>query len=158
MAMLAGIHAATSVGRDQEAKNILMALKEMAGAVGPPVVSGYNIIMKAYAATGDFEGARKLFATMKSRGVTPDAVTYNTLLASFVQAGELIRARAVLEKMKRDGVRPDEYSYTTYALGLGQQGQLQEMGDVCREMTVAGVPPNTVSSGPFYACNEPGNA
>lgn len=144
--LVAGIHAAISVGRAQEAENILAALKETAGAVGRPVVSGYNIIMKSYASTGNYEAARKLFATMKSRGLNPDAVTYNTLLTSFVQAGELVRARAVLEKMKREGVQPDEWSYTTYAMGLGQQGQLQEMQEVWQDMQAAGIQPNMVSS------------
>lgn len=147
-ACCAGIHAAVSVGRAQEAENILAALKDTAGAVGRPVVSGYNIIMKAYAIDGNFEAARKLFATMKQRGLSPDAVTYNTLQTSFVKAGEVVRARAVLEKMKREGVAPDEWSYTIYALGLGQQGQLQEVGEVWQEMQDAGVTPNTVSRPP----------
>jgi pentatricopeptide repeat protein len=138
------MHACVCVGRLGEAEVLLEPLRERAGAVSRPVVSGHNLLMKAHAQAGNTDAARKLFAAMKARGVAPDAVTYNTLLAAFVAAGEVLRARAVLDKMAREGVAPDVWSYSTLLLGLGRAGQLGEAQQVLRDMAAAGLQPNEV--------------
>ncbi|WIA31294.1 hypothetical protein OEZ86_002196 [Tetradesmus obliquus] len=143
-ALLAGMHACVCVGRLQEAEALLEHLRSVAGAASRPVVSGHNLLMKAAAAAGNCDAARKQFAGMKARGLAPDAVSYNTLLAAFVAAGELLRARAVLDKMAREGVAPDVWSYTGLLLGLGRAGQLQEAQGVLGDMTGAGLRPTEV--------------
>ncbi|WIA11214.1 hypothetical protein OEZ85_011341 [Tetradesmus obliquus] len=139
-----GMHACVCVGRLQEAEALLEHLRSVAGAASRPVVSGHNLLMKAAAAAGNCDAARKQFAGMKARGLAPDAVSYNTLLAAFVAAGELLRARAVLDKMVREGVAPDVWSYTGLLLGLGRAGQLQEAQGVLGDMTGAGLRPTEV--------------
>ena len=142
----AGVHACVSVGKFRQAEALLEPLKAAAGAVGRPMVSAYNLILKGHVAADNLEAARRTFAAMTSRGLAADAVTYNTLISGFVRAGDMARAQSLLRSMQVEGVVPDGWTFTTLALGYGRQGQLQEMHDVVQQMQQAGVSANSVSS------------
>eukprot|EP00879_Flechtneria_rotunda_P020750 GHRR01021840.1.p1 GENE.GHRR01021840.1~~GHRR01021840.1.p1 ORF type:complete len:399 (+),score=130.46 GHRR01021840.1:1234-2430(+) len=144
-ALLAGVHACVCVNRLSEAETLLEPLKAVAGAVGRPMVSAYNLIMKGHLKAANTNAARKLFVAMKAKGLTPDAVTYNTLLATFVSAGEVLRAKAVMDKMKREAVQPDVWSYTALTVGLGQQMSIKEIQTLLGDMVAAGIEPTEVS-------------
>jgi pentatricopeptide repeat protein len=116
------MHACVCVGKTAEAMALLEPLRTAAGAVGRPVVSAHNLLMKPAAAAADPTTARKLFADMRRRGLAPDVVTYNTLLSAFVSAGEPLRARAVADKMSREGVPQDNITRSLLVTAAARQG------------------------------------
>lgn len=148
-AYLAGIHACVSSGRMAEGEALLPPLCAAAGAAGGPhVVASHNVLLHGAARAADAHSARRLFASMRARGVTPDRVTYNTLAAALVAAGEgPARARAVLEHAVQEGFPMSAWGFTVLLRAHATAGDLPAAKEVVREMRAARVAPTAVTYG-----------
>ncbi|TKY72264.1 Pentatricopeptide repeat-containing protein [Spatholobus suberectus] len=67
----------------------------------------YNVTLKAFRKSRDFEGAEKLFDEMLQRGVKPDNITFSTLINSARMSALPNKAVEWFEKMPSFGCKPD---------------------------------------------------
>lgn len=54
-----------------------------------PSIGTFNLLIEAYAAEGDIDGAQSTFESLKKEGIKPDATTWNALLKSHAHIGDL---------------------------------------------------------------------
>ncbi|KAH8047118.1 endonuclease [Aureococcus anophagefferens] len=79
-------------------------------AAEPDAIS-YNAAIAACERAGDCDGALRLFASLKRRGLRPTAVSYNAVVAACARGGRWAAALECLGRMPGDGVPPDSVVY-----------------------------------------------
>ncbi|CAJ1962690.1 unnamed protein product [Sphenostylis stenocarpa] len=67
----------------------------------------YNVTLKAFRKSRDFEGAEKLFDEMLQRGLKPDTITFSTLINSARMCALPNKAVEWFEKLPSFGCEPD---------------------------------------------------
>ncbi|KAH8055582.1 endonuclease [Aureococcus anophagefferens] len=77
---------------------------------GAPDAISYNAAIAACERAGDCDGALRLFASLKRRGLRPTAVSYNAAVAAAL-GGRWAAALECLGRMPGDGVPPDSVVY-----------------------------------------------
>ncbi|KAG0078182.1 hypothetical protein BGZ92_001591 [Podila epicladia] len=130
-----------------------------------PSSTTFNIMINSTKASGNLDGAMKLYERMESEGVAPDVWTYNTLLDILV--GKLVsrkgtearkggpnaqdphveeyipKIETLLQDMKSKGIKPNA---TTYGKLIHQYVILQNMEQaemLFHEMVKSGISPNS---------------
>ncbi|KAG2395616.1 hypothetical protein LR48_Vigan09g200500 [Vigna angularis] len=80
----------------------------------------FNITLKAFRKSRDFEGAEKLFDEMIQRGVKPDNITFSTLINSARMCSLPNKAVEWFEKLPSFGCEPDAMVYSAMVSAYAQ--------------------------------------
>ncbi|KAK7332429.1 hypothetical protein VNO80_29181 [Phaseolus coccineus] len=80
----------------------------------------YNVTLKAFRKSRDFEGAEKLFDEMIQRGVKPDNITFSTLINSARMCALPNKAVEWFEKVRSFGCEPDAMVYSAMVSAYAQ--------------------------------------
>ena len=104
-------------------------------------VYAYSALISAYARSGLFSEALKLFESMKSIGLRPNSVTYNTVIDAMGKGGEdLQRMTQIFKEMVKNGVRPDKVTFNSLLAGCSRAGHWEDAWNMFDEMLLMGVP------------------
>jgi pentatricopeptide repeat domain-containing protein 1 len=119
----------------------------------------YNILIDAYARTGQWARAAEVLGPIAAAGLTPEARTYNAVIAACGKAGQPSAAVGVYERMLADGVEPTGTTYTSVISAFGRTGQVEEALRVYRDMAARGCERNVITySSLISVCERAGRA
>ncbi|KAJ3009970.1 hypothetical protein HKX48_007651 [Thoreauomyces humboldtii] len=127
--------------RNTDAMTVLLAQLD-ANDIMPNIIT-YNVLVDAYAKTGQQDKALAVVARMREDAdskdwrshCAPDIFTNNTLIDMFVADGNLDAAVAVFDAMPGNGVNPDAVTFTTLMNGFRKQNDLPKVEEYFTRMT-----------------------
>jgi len=128
--------AALRCGRHDLAKNFLDA--------SPSDVAKHITMIRNCAASGNLNGAMKVFETLKSSGTEVNSVVYNTVLDACVECRDLPAAEAWMAQTKSIGL-VDVVSYNTLIKAHLQKLNFAKARSLMEEMRSEGLQPNRVT-------------
>lgn len=76
-------------------------------------VSSYNAVLKSFCHTGNWQGAKDVFAKMERDGVVPNSVACNRLVGVAAGLGDPPKAWESINMMDRSGIAPDQFAVST---------------------------------------------
>lgn len=71
----------------------------------------FNVLVRAYVAHNDLQGAANVLERMISDGILPDHYTYNAMLGAYAAAGDVQATADVFAEMRQHGVKPDHCTF-----------------------------------------------
>jgi len=110
----------------QEVRQLLRMMQQVGVE---PSTNHYNVLIRAYALSGQVSSAIIVANRMKDSGVPWDNVTYYFIIRGLVDASQVELALRLLAKMRKDGVRPNSRHYVVAFVGLAAAGFFE---DACR--------------------------
>ncbi|KAJ7969236.1 Pentatricopeptide repeat-containing protein [Quillaja saponaria] len=85
----------------------------------------WNVMMAAYARSGDSHQAFALLARSTRDGFVPDLVTWNALISGFTQSHKLMEAFKCFRDMLVSGIQPNHVTLTVLLTACGLTGSVQ---------------------------------
>ncbi|CAN6198959.1 unnamed protein product [Urochloa humidicola] len=107
----------------------------------------YNVMVKAYGQTKQYDRVSSLLESIEESAVSPDECTYNSLIQMFSVGGFPQRAKKLLGKMKDAGFQPKCATYSAVIRSYSHHCLVSEAVDLFNEMKSSGVEPNIVVYG-----------
>ncbi|KAI8821426.1 uncharacterized protein EV422DRAFT_528103 [Fimicolochytrium jonesii] len=86
----------------------------------------YTALLMAFGQAGDLDSAHEVLAEMRSRGLTPTAVTYAILIKTTLQAGQFTGATEWFRAMEKDSVEPNAHIYGLFVTGCLENKRWQQ--------------------------------
>lgn len=84
----------------------------------------YNVTLKVFKKSREYEKAEKLFDEMLQRGVKPDNVTFSTIISCARVSNLHMKAVEWFEKMPSFGCEPDDVTYSAMIDAYGRAGNV----------------------------------
>lgn len=110
-----------------------------------PNLVTYNIMIDAYARTGQWARAVEVLDSIARQGLIPEARTYNSIISACGKASQPAAAAQVYERMLVDGVEPTSTTYTSVISAFGRVGKVDEAFRVYRDMAARGCEANVIT-------------
>lgn len=109
------------------ARNLLFSLEKKSDGVVKLEDRFFNSLIRNYGRAGLFQESLKVFATMKSLGVSPSVITFNSLLSILLKRGRTNMARNLYDEMLSTyGVTPDTYTFNILIRGFCMNSMVDE--------------------------------
>uniref|UniRef100_A0A1J3D9G5 Pentatricopeptide repeat-containing protein n=1 Tax=Noccaea caerulescens TaxID=107243 RepID=A0A1J3D9G5_NOCCA len=122
----------------KEAEEVFETLLDEKRSPMKPDQKMYHMMIYMYKKAGNYEKARRLFASMAGKGVPQSTVTYNSLMSFETNYKEVSK---IYDQMQRSGIQPDVVSYALLIKAYGRARREEEALSVFEEMLDAGVRP-----------------
>ncbi|KAG2258410.1 hypothetical protein Bca52824_077704 [Brassica carinata] len=122
----------------KEAEEVFETLLDEKRSPLKPDQKMYHMMIYMYKKAGNYEKARKVFASMAEKGVPQSTVTYNSLMSFETNYKEVSK---IYDQMQRSGIQPDVVSYALLIKAYGRARREEEALSVFEEMLDAGVRP-----------------
>ncbi|KAJ9178314.1 hypothetical protein P3X46_010208 [Hevea brasiliensis] len=118
------------------ARNFLFSIKRKSNGMVKLEDRFFNSLIRSYGRAGLFQESVKLFASMKSVGVSPSVVTFNSLLLILLKRGRTNMAQSVFDEMLSTyGVTPDTYTFNILIRGFCKNSMVDEGFRYFKEMS-----------------------
>ncbi|KAI4371107.1 hypothetical protein MLD38_019376 [Melastoma candidum] len=102
----------------------------------------YNVIVKGFCESGDFERALAMLNEMEKMGFSPNVITFNTLLNFLYRKNRPEDGDRVWRMMEEKGVAPDVRSYSSKLVGLTSRKKMKEAVELIDEIKSKGIKPD----------------
>lgn len=102
----------------------------------------FNIMIAAYARSGNRDEAFRIFNEMNEAGLKPDKYTITSLVKAVVNDGDFDTAKNFLRDMKRAGIEADVTSYNTVIRALCDKLMWFEAKELVADMESRGINAN----------------
>lgn len=125
------------LGKVELARNVFD--RAVLGGYGNTVYA-YSALISAYAKSGLFDEAIKVFNTMKDSALVPNLVTYNALINACGKGGGNYRTSLeIFYEMGRNGVQPDRITYNSLLAVCSVAGLWEKAEALFVEMEKRGI-------------------
>jgi pentatricopeptide repeat protein len=154
------IDAATKQGDIQKAASILAEFEKQASpTTGRPDAVSYNLLIRACAKKGDFQGAVEWLSRMEGSGLEATICSYNTILDACAKSNKAEACESWLKTMLTKGMEPNVISYATAIYAWARRGEETRAKQWLQKMISTGVTPDAVRyNSMIHACGVSGNA
>ncbi|PKI77865.1 pentatricopeptide repeat-containing protein At1g02060, chloroplastic [Punica granatum] len=106
----------------------------------------FNSLIRSYGRAGLFQESVKLFEDMKSKGVSPSAVTFNCLFSILLKRGRTNKVKSLYDEMLSTyGVSPDAYTFNILIRGFCMNRMVDEGFHFFKEMSRFDVEPDVIT-------------
>jgi len=123
----------------------------------PDTVS-YNLVIRAYAKKGDYQGAEEWLIRMETSGLEATVCSYNTVLDANAKANNAEGCEQWLQRMISKGAEANVISYATVIYAWARRGDEAHAALLLKKMIDAGIEPDAVSyNSMIHACGVSGN-
>ncbi|XP_074316946.1 pentatricopeptide repeat-containing protein At5g39710 [Silene latifolia] len=113
-------------------------------AISPNVFT-FNILIRAFCASGDLRRALGFFSHMRRIGCLPNLVSCNTLLNALFRLGRPDDTINLFRFIKSNCLQPNLITYNTLINGLCREGSINQATEVLDDMTHHGLQPDEVT-------------
>ncbi|XP_042407278.1 pentatricopeptide repeat-containing protein At4g01400, mitochondrial-like [Zingiber officinale] len=110
----------------------------------PHSVRAHNVLIHAFARTGNVAVAYSLFNRLFALDLAPDTSTYRILMQALCRKSQVSTACNLLDDMLNKGYTPDALTYTTLLNSLCRKKRLREAYKLLCRMKVRGCNPDIV--------------
>ncbi|GAB2282204.1 hypothetical protein Dimus_016754 [Dionaea muscipula] len=112
--------------------------KKMVGDGIQPTIHTYNMMMKSYFVTGDYEMAREVWGEMARNGCCPDDNSYVVLIGGLIRQGRWEEACRYLEEMMEKGMKVPQLDYNKFAADFSRAGRPNILEELAQKMKFSG--------------------
>ncbi|XP_020589669.1 pentatricopeptide repeat-containing protein At4g39620, chloroplastic-like [Phalaenopsis equestris] len=108
-------------------------MKGLSDRCQPNIVT-YNILLRAFARSGDLKQVDAIFNDLDSTIISPDIYTYNGIMDAFGKNGMLREMEMVLRRMKSNQCKPDTITYNILIDSYGRKQVFDKMEQVFKSL------------------------
>lgn len=147
-------------GKVDEAARLLLEFESQStsDSTSQPDAVSYNLVIRAAAKKGDYEGAERWLSRMEANGLEATICSYNTVLDACAKADNAEGCETWLREMQSKGVEPNVISYATAIYARARRGEEGRAEALLKQMLNAGIAPDAVCyNSMIHACGVNGN-
>lgn len=116
--------------------------------------TSYNLVIRAYAKSGDLAGAERWFKKMSDRGFEPNEYSYNTLMNAYAKADDVAGVEAWMAHMTAHNITATGISYAIVIHASARRGDVEAAQRWLEKMIEAGLTPDCVNyNSLIHACS-----
>ncbi|KAK3034611.1 hypothetical protein RJ639_033566 [Escallonia herrerae] len=103
-----------------------------------PTVHTYNMLMKSYFQSQDYDMGYAVWEEMKRKGCCPDDNSYIVFIGGNIRQGRVVDACKYLEEMMEKGMKAPQLDYNKFAADFSRAGKPDMLEELAQRMKFSG--------------------